>query len=119
MQTDAPATDWSFDTGPQTDGTYNIPTTAMAVQPTDAGGGPPADYSTSVLDLFKFGVGVWQQDQSQQRLIDYKRFEATNSGLYQQGQPAIFNRTAGGAVSPTVWLAGGAILLVALLMHKG
>lgn len=120
MQTDAPINDWSFDTtGPQTDGTWNIPDAATAVIPTDAGGGPPANYSSGVLDFFKFGVGAWQQDQQQQRMIDYKRFEATNGGLYQQGQPAIFNRAAGGGISPNVLLAGGLIVAVVLMTRKG
>lgn len=111
--------DWSVMPGPQTDGTYEIPDVAWAIQPTDAGGGAPAQYSSGILDIFKFGVGVWQQQQNQQQLLDYRRFEATQKGLYQQGQPALFTNTANGQVSPTIWLFGGVIVLAAILMHKG
>ncbi len=110
--------DFSMDVGPQTDGTFNIPITAGSIIPTDAGGGPPAEYEGSVLDLFKYGVGVWQQDKQQNALYDYKRFEATNNGLWQQGQAALFSRTANGGLSPTLLLFGGGILLLALLLRK-
>lgn len=113
-----PANDWSV-IGPQTDGTYNYPDAAIPINPVDAGGGLPADYSSGVLDIFKYGVGVWQQQQSQSQLLDYKRFEATQKGLYQQGQPALFTTAPNGQVSPTVWLFGGILLVAVLLNHKG
>lgn len=74
--------------GPNTDGTYGIPQTAVMSQPVDAGGGPPANYGAQVLDIFKFGVGVWQQQSARQDMLDYRRWESTNAGLYQQGQTA-------------------------------
>lgn len=110
--------DWSI-AGPQTDGTFVTPDLGLSIAPADAGGGMPADYSTGILDIFKYGVGVWQQNQQQSQLLDYKRFEATQRGLAQQGQPVLFTQGANGQVSPTVWLFGGGILLAALLMHKG
>jgi len=113
---------WAIDgsaVGPQTDGTYAIPDLGQSIQPADAGGGLPADYSSGVLDIFKYGVGVWQQQQNQSQLLDYKRFEATQKGLVQQGQPVLFTTGANGQASPTVWLFGGIILLAVLLTHKG
>lgn len=74
--------------GPNSDGTYGIPSAAVMPQPVDAGGGPPANYSGQILDLFKFGVGVWQQADARQDMLDYRRWESTNAGLYQQGQAA-------------------------------
>jgi long-subunit fatty acid transport protein len=72
--------------GPQNDGTYNKPWAATAATPYDAGGGPTASYAPQIMDIFKFGVGVWQQQQNLQAQMDYRRFEATQSGAYQQGQ---------------------------------
>lgn len=74
--------------GPQNDGTYGIPSPAVMSQPLDAGGGPPANYGAQIMDVFKFGVGVWQQNEARQDMLDYRRFEATNAGIYQQGQAA-------------------------------
>lgn len=110
--------DWSV-AGPQTDGTYNIPDLGVQLQPADAGGGLPADYSSGVLDIFKYGVGVWSANQNQQQLLDYKRFEATQNGLHQQGIPATFGVTANGQINPNVWLFGGLIVLAVMLSHKG
>lgn len=75
-------------TGYQNDGTFQAPASAVMVQPVDAGGGPPANYSGVVLDIFKFGVGVWNQREQRQDMIDLRRWEATNAGLFQQGQAA-------------------------------
>ena len=74
--------------GPQNDGTYGAPPSSVMPQPVDAGGGPPANYSGQVLDIFKFGVGIWNQQKQRQDMIDLRRWEATNAGLYQQGQAA-------------------------------
>ena len=74
--------------GPQNDGTYGIPPTAVMSQPVDAGGGAPANYGSQILDIFKFGVGVWNQRENSKDMLDYKRWEATNAGLYLQGQNA-------------------------------
>lgn len=74
--------------GYNSDGTFSAPNVAVMPQPVDAGGGMPANYSAQILDIFKFGVGVWQQNEARQDMIDMRRWEATNAGLYQQGQSA-------------------------------
>jgi len=72
--------------GPQTDGTYSYPSNAQPNnQPWDTSGGANGNYSKDVLDVLKFGVGTWQQAQSRSDFYDYKRFEATNGGLFMQG----------------------------------
>lgn len=79
-------TDSSSSVGPQSDGTYSFPDNAQPNnQPWDTSGGQNGDYSKAVLDTLKFGVGVWQQDQSRRDFYDYKKYEATNGGLFQQG----------------------------------
>jgi hypothetical protein len=108
--------------GPQTDGTNIIANTAVAVTPADTAGGLPADYSQSVLDLFKFGVGTWAESNKTQQLFDYKKFEATQAGLIQQGRTAgmyPMTTAAGKNGGGMVWLIGGAVLLAVLLTRKG
>lgn len=107
--------------GPQTDGT-NIysPIASTIPQPADTAGGAPASYSNAILDIFKTGIGVWSQQQSQQQLFDYKKFEATNGGLYQQGRAAAMPAaTSGNAMSPLVMMGLAAVVVFALLTHKG
>ena len=88
-------------------------------QPADAAGGAPAWYSKDILDLMKFGIGAVVDTNKSQQLFDYKKFEATNGGLYPQGQPANVPRAAqGGGVSGLVMLGIGAIVVLALLTHK-
>lgn len=94
--------------GPQSDGTYGTPASAVAVTPYDAGGGPAKNYSPQILDIFKFGIGVWQQQSNQTAMLDYRRFEATQAGLQQQGRANGVAQTATGGVS-------GQLILFAVL----
>lgn len=107
--------------GPQADGTYVYSPQASTIpQPVDTPAGAPANYSQQILDLFKFGVGTYAANQQSQQLFDYKKYEATNSGLYAQGQPAPIAKTAtGSAMSPMIMLAIGAVVVFAVLTHKG
>lgn len=106
--------------GVQTDGT-NLPSFQSTIpNPVDAAGGAPADYGSSVLDIFKFGIGAWSQSNQQAQLLEYKRFEATNGGLYQQGKTAALPSAAkNGGLSQTTVLAIGAVILFMVLTHKG
>ena len=79
---------YTGDVGYNPDGTFSAPNVAIMPQPVDAGGGVPAKYGAAILDVFRFGVGVWQADRQRQDMIDLRRWEATNAGLYQQGQAA-------------------------------
>lgn len=106
--------------GPQTDGTNTpSPTAATIPKPTDTAGGSPANYTQAVLDIFKFGVGQYSATVQQQNMLDYKRYEATNGGLFQQGKSATLPAAAaGGKTSGLVLMAVGALVVFALLTHK-
>lgn len=104
--------------GYNTDGTYTTPATGRAIVPADAAGGPPANYMPQILDVFKYGLGVWNQQTQQQALLDYKRFETTQLGTFMQGQPAMLAATNGrltGSISTGMIL----IVVVAVLLLKG
>lgn len=106
--------------GPQSDGTYVQPSASQPNnQPWDTSGNANGNYTKDVLDILKFGVGVAQQQSSQNAFYDYKRFEATNGGIFLQGRFAGVG--PGGmplAVNPAkrgtllLLLALGAILLI-------
>ena len=99
--------------GYQNDGTFGTPSAGVMPQPVDAGGGQPANYSGTILDIFKFGVGVWSQNKQRQDMIDLRRWEATNAGLYQQGQAAaMYGRP--GQIGVLGIAAVGVLLLFAL-----
>jgi len=102
--------------GPQDDGTFNSPATAIMSQPVDAGGGAPANYSGAIMDIFKFGVGVWNQREARQDMIDQRRWEATNAGLFQQGQAAAMFGGRGQVGFLGVAAVG---LIVLLALRKG
>lgn len=105
--------------GPQSDGTNISATASIIPAPVDAGGGMPGAYSKDVLDIFKFGVGVWNGQASQKNLLDYKRFEATQTGLWMQGRPATFAQSAQGGTGNLVILAAIVIGAVVLLQNRG
>jgi hypothetical protein len=105
--------------GPQSDGTSIAPTAAEMPQPVDAGGGFAGTYGKDILDIFKFGVGVYSQDKQRSDLLDYKRFEATQAGLWRQGQPALFARNAQGGNGNVLVLFAIVIGAVVLLQEKG
>lgn len=102
--------------GYQDDGTFSAPASSVMPQPVDAGGGPPANYSGMILDVFKFGVGAWNQNEQRKDMVDLRRWEATNAGLFQQGQnAAMFGGR--GHVGLIGVAAVGLVLL--LLLKKG
>ena len=89
------------------------PPAAVTVRPVDAGGGPPAQYGAQVLDIFKYGLGVWNAQQQQQNMLDYRRWEATQFGAMVQGKPAIV-ATSGGQVLGGI--SGGMLLVVGVAL---
>jgi hypothetical protein len=99
--------------GYQPDGTFYAPSSSVMSQPVDAGGGAPAQYGAQILDIFKFGVGAWQQADARKDMIDLRRWEATNAGLYQQGQSAAIYGSRG-QVGILGIAAVGVILFLAL-----
>lgn len=109
----------SYMVGPQQDGTNLIADSAIIAQPADTAGGMPAQYEQGILDIFKFGIGAWADNQKSQQLFEYKKFEATNGGLFQQGRNAYMPQAASGGTSSLVVMGLGLIVLVALIAHKG
>lgn len=104
--------------GPQTNGTNYLASSSLTAQPSDTGGGAPFNYGAAVLDVFKVGVGAWTQTEQQKNLLDYKRFETTAAGTFQQGRGVLLSTNANGGISLTTVLIVGALLFV-LLSHKG
>lgn len=102
--------------GPQSDGTYSYPANSQPNnQPWDTSGGANGNYSQQVLDVLKFGVGTWQQDQSRKDFYDYKKYEATNGGLFQQGAFAGGLRTTPASAKPLTLAA--MVLLGLVVFH--
>lgn len=107
---------YTGDVGPQGDGTFVTPSAGIMPQPVDAGGGPPASYSGTIMDVFKFGVGVWNQREARRDMIDQRRWEATNAGLFQQGQAAAM---FGGRGQVGILGLAAVGLIVLLALKKG
>lgn len=116
--TDPTASDYGA-IGPQSDGTIGTPSAGIQPAPVDAGGGAAGSYRKDVIDIFKYGVGAYSQSKQQSDLLDYKRFEATQLGLFRQGQPALFSNNTNGGVGNLVVLAAIVIGAVVLLQEKG
>ncbi len=77
-----------YQVGPQTGGTYNVPASAQPNNtPWDSAGGTVGQYGGDVLSILSKGIGQWSQYQSNQQLLDYKRYEATQGGVFAQGMP--------------------------------
>lgn len=106
--------------GPQTDGT-NVysPIASTIPTPADTAGGAPAQYGSAILDIFKTGIGAWSTANANAQLFDYKRFEATNGGLYRQGTSASMPAAATGGSSGLVTMAILGLVVFAVLTHKG
>lgn len=108
---------WSV--GPQTDGTYGIPVTAQQVNSPAGVAGYASSWDQQAIDILKFGVGAVTDAWKFNQALDYKKFEATNGGLYAQGAPAGVQRTAAGSISPTFLLAAVALVgFLILTTHK-
>jgi hypothetical protein len=105
--------DWLSDDGnigAQTDGTTIIPYEAQPNnRPWDTGGGVLGGYGADVLNVLKFGVGVAAKSYDNRQLLDYKRFEATQGGAFQQG-------VATNSIAAPVALKLSPLLLVGLLV---
>lgn len=112
---------WGLDLGigPSTDGTYGIPTTAQPNNDPSNTAGFPSITSGSALDILKFGVSAITDSWKFGQVLDYKRFEATNGGVFAQGKPANIATPSNGAAGSNFLLAG--LLLVGFLIftqHK-
>lgn len=107
------------DVGPSADGTYDYPSSVYGPnQPVDAGGGAPGNYSDTILNIFKYGVGYLQQRDQIKAFQDYRQYQATPRGLYVAGQPGGGGVVAGFS-SGTLLLIAAGLGLVLFLHHKG
>lgn len=100
--------------GPQSDGTVAAPQAAQPNnQPWGVGGTSFGNYTGQVLDVLKFGVGVWQQNDARNDFYDYKRFEATNGGLFRQGAYAGYAQTplSNRGITLAALILGGLLLV--------
>ena len=107
---------WSI-YGPQVDGTYNIPSTAQQTNNPSNTAGFPSLSSAGALDFLRFGVQSITDTWKFNQVMDYKRYEATNGGVYQQGSPAAV--AAARASQGNLLLIGLAVAGFLLLTHKG
>lgn len=105
------------DIGPQTDGTYGIPTTAQQYNAPDNTAGYSPSVSPQVAALLSQGIGSLTQLGLGAMVLDYKKAEATNGGLFYQGQYAALRRNGYGQVNQpltlsTLLLLGGLAYLL-------
>lgn len=106
--------DPAFTVGAQPDGTYAFPQAAQPVNnPSNTAG-----YSSLTPDwvgnVLTQGVGVLGQYFSNEQMLDYRRFEATNGGMYQQGRPALLSQNSKSNMNTIliIALAFGAVFLL-------
>lgn len=105
--------------GPQSDGTYGYPAAALQVNNPANTAGYASTAPQSDLSLLKWGAGVLQGQIQFGNFMDYKRFEATNGGTFQQGQVASVPRVASGSIAPSyLWAAVLVIGGLLLITHK-
>jgi hypothetical protein len=106
--------------GPAEDGTYSVPGTAQPVNSPANTAGFPSLNSDSALDLLKYGVGIVTDSWKFKELMDYRRFEATNGGVFQQGRTATSSAATAGALPVNgLILAALAVAGFLLLTRKG
>lgn len=71
--------------GPQSDGTYAVPVAAQQVNDPANVAGYSATMSDSTYKLLSQGIGTLGQLGLANMNLDYRRYEATNGGLFRQG----------------------------------
>ena len=103
------------DVGPQPDGTYGVPSSAVQTNAPANTAGYSSQTPGWVGDVLKTGIGAVAGYFNNANILDYRRFEATNGGLYRQGYPALISRNGQAQMNPTLFWAliiGGAFLLL-------
>jgi hypothetical protein len=111
---------YGFSIGPQADGTYNVPSTAIPVTGSDTGGAG-YNYAPGVFQLLNNGLGVFGNLYGQSQQLDYKRYEATQAGLIAQGQAAgqVASAQITAVNSNKMLMILGVIAVMMLAIHKG
>jgi hypothetical protein len=114
---------YSFSIGPQNDGTYNTPVTALPInQAVDTGtGSSVGQYAPSVFALLNNGLSAFTSIYNTNAMLDYKRYEATQGGIYAQGQAAsgIAQAQIAAVNSNKMLMILGLFAVMALAIHKG
>ncbi|EON15329.1 hypothetical protein [Pandoraea sp. SD6-2] len=112
-----------FSIGPQNDGTYNYPDTAQPVnQPADVGAAATLpNYAPDVFKLLSQGLGALNSDYQMNQMLDYRKYEATQGGLYAQGQAAatVASAQIGAVNANKMLMILGLFAVMALAIHKG
>ena len=106
--------DWAG-VGPQQDGTVTVPTAAAPVNRPSGQAGNPSAASSESLAFLRDGASTLLGIAS--KWVDYKRYEATQGGLYRMGTPAYRYQNnklvpAGNSALILVALAVGAVFLL-------
>ncbi|RQQ65548.1 hypothetical protein [Burkholderia stagnalis] len=111
---------YGFSVGPQSDGTYNVPATAIPVTGSDTGGAG-YNYAPGVFTLLNNGLSAFTNIYQQGQMLDYKRYEATQAGLVAQGNAAatVASAQIGAVQSNKMLMILGVFAVVLLAVHKG
>jgi hypothetical protein len=111
---------YGFSIGPQSDGTYNVPATAIPVTGSDTGGAG-YNYAPGVFNLLNNGLSAFTSIYNNQQNLDYRRYEATQAGLVAQGQAAgqVASAQISAINSNKMLMILGVIAVVMLAIHKG
>lgn len=111
---------FSMPVGPQSDGTNIVPAAGQAITGADQAG-YGASYAPAVFSLLNNGLSAFVGLTSQNNLLDYQRYEATQAGLVAQGNAASTAMTAqiSAVNSNKMLLILGMFAVIALAIHKG
>jgi len=101
--------------GPQSDGTYSYPVAAQPVNDPANTAGYSASAPAWVGGVLTQGIATLGQYLQAKNITDYRRWEATNGGLFMQGRPAYLRNGQPAVALPssviTLLLLGGLLLL--------
>jgi hypothetical protein len=111
---------YGFSVGPQSDGTYNVPQTAMPITGSDTGGAG-YNYAPGVFQLLNNGLGTFANIYGMNAQLDYRRYEATQAGLVANGQAAgqVASAQIAAVNSNKMLMILGVFAVVLLAVHKG
>lgn len=112
--TDDWESNYAPDVGPQVDGTYGIPVNAQQYNSPANTAGYSSPMSQGTYNLLSQGITAATNLFALDKMVDYKKYEATNGGLFLQGYGAYNQRTT--AVNPNVSMLLLMVAGVVLLM---
>lgn len=72
--------------GPQSDGTYQIPVAAQQQNRPDNTAGYSTPMNQQTAAILSQGLGVLGNLANTAMVLDYRKYEATNGGLFMQGR---------------------------------